>query len=373
MMIVTPLVAFLIFLALGIMKGMRAKILQGLLKEANIDAFLITRSSNIRYYTGSMGGTYFLVPSDTAPLLMVHKLDYNIAEDQAKGFDVQDYSRADILSRLTEAIKGYENLAFDDLPVSTYKKLCEELPSLRLDLRPDIVWGQRRVKDEEELSLMRRAGELADLAMVALKEKLSEGVSEYELAAEATYSMMREGAEGYAFDNSVGSGQRSAYPHAGVTGRRIRRGDFVTVDLGATYIGYRSDLTRTFIVGQPSKKQRRMYEVVLEAEGTALPEMKAGACGKHVDGVAREIIKAAGYSEYFTHSLGHGIGLEVHEPPSLSDQSIDILKAGNVVSDEPGIYIHGYGGVRVEDTVHVTNGGPERFTKFEKELAEIII
>lgn len=356
-----------------VLKDMRVKILQGHLKEANIDAFLITRSSNIRYFTASTGGSHLLVPSDTAPVLMVPKLDYNIAKDQARGFDVKDYSRADLLSQLTETIKAYANLAFDDLPVSTYTKFHEELPALRLELRPEIVWGQRRVKDEGELNKMRRAGELADMAMAALKEKLVEGVREYELAAEATYAMMREGAEGYAFDNSVASGQRSAYPHAGVTDRKIRRGDFVTVDLGATYVGYRSDLTRTFIVGQPSEEQRKIYEVVLEAEKAALPEIKVGASGKHVDGVARRIIEAAGYSKYFTHSLGHGVGLEVHEPPSLSDQSGDILETGNVVSDEPGIYIYDYGGVRVEDTVHVSSGGPERFTRFEKELDEVTV
>ena len=138
--------------------------------------------------------------------------------------------------------------------------------------------------------------------------------------------------------------------------------------MGATYKGYRSDLTRTFIVGEPSGKQAEMYDAVLRANEEALPEIRDGAKGSDVDKVARGVIEEAGYGEYFVHALGHGVGLEVHEPPSLSETSGDILKTGNVVTDEPGIYIPGFGGVRIEDTVLITASGPATLTRFDKDL-----
>jgi Xaa-Pro aminopeptidase len=180
--------------------------------------------------------------------------------------------------------------------------------------------------------------------------------------------MRRDGAEDIAFPFIVASGPRSSYPHAGVSERKIRRGDFVTIDIGATYNGYKSDITRTFIVGSPTLKQRRIYEAVLEANEAALPEIREGSKGINVDCIAREIIKKAGHGEDFIHSLGHGVGLEVHEPPSLSKRSKDVLVPGNVVSNEPGIYLKGFGGVRIEDTVLVTASGPEQLINFEKGL-----
>lgn len=209
---------------------------------------------------------------------------------------------------------------------------------------------------------------MADVGMEAIREHLGEGMREYEVAAEATYAMMWNGAEGIAFTTIVASGPRSAYPHASVTDRRIRKGDFVTIDMGATYKEYRSDITRTFIVGEPTEEQAKIYEAVLRANQTVLPEIKDGASGREVDGVARAVIEEAGYGEYFVHSLGHGVGLEVHEPPSLSKTSEDTLETGNVVTDEPGIYIPGFGGVRIEDTVLVTGSGPVRLTRFDKGL-----
>jgi Xaa-Pro dipeptidase len=204
--------------------------------------------------------------------------------------------------------------------------------------------------------------------MEAIRNCLKDDLREYEVAAEAAYAMRKEGAEDCAFPFIVASGPRSAYPHAGVSDRKIRRGDLVKIDMGAAYHEYRSDNTRTFIIGSPTKKQRTIYETVLEANEAALPEIKEGAAGIEVDKIAREIIEKAGFGEAFIHGLGHGVGLEVHEPPSLSKRSEDILQVGNVVSNEPGIYLKGFGGVRIEDTVLVTPLGPERLTKFDKDL-----
>ncbi|UCH57322.1 MAG: M24 family metallopeptidase, partial [Candidatus Bathyarchaeota archaeon] len=222
--------------------------------------------------------------------------------------------------------------------------------------------------DEEEQGLMKQAGELSDIGMEAVRECLRDGIREYEVAAEAAYAMRKEGAVDITFPFIVASGPRSAYPHAGVSGRKIRKGDFVTIDLGATCNGYLSDNTRTFIIGSPSERQRSVYETVLEANEAALPEIRDGAEGVNVDRIARDIIESAGYGDAFIHGLGHGLGLEVHEPPSLSKRSKDTLRDGNVVSDEPGIYVKGFEGVRIEDTVLVSASGPKRLTKYDKDL-----
>jgi Xaa-Pro dipeptidase len=215
---------------------------------------------------------------------------------------------------------------------------------------------------------MSRAGELADIGMEAVRESLKAGIREYEVAAEVAYAMMRNSAEGLAFSTIVASGPRSAYPHAGVTERRIKKGDLVTIDLGASHKEYKSDITRTFIIGKPTGKQENIYKTVLQAYNMAFPEFKDGADGKNVDMVARAIIEDAGFGERFVHSLGHGVGLEVHEPPSLSKKSKDTLRVGNVVTNEPGIYIPEFGGVRIEDTVLLTDLDPVRLTNFDRNL-----
>jgi Xaa-Pro aminopeptidase len=185
--------------------------------------------------------------------------------------------------------------------------------------------------------------------------------------------MRKKGAADYAFPFIVASGSRSAYPHAGVSDRKIKKGDLITIDMGARHKGYCADLTRTFIMGEPTEKQRIIYTAVYDANIAAFPYYKEDNKGIDVDKVSRDIIDKAGYGEYYVHSLGHGLGLEVHEPPSLSKRSKDTIEAGNVISNEPGIYLHGYGGVRIEDSVLITKEKPVNLTKFPKSLDEIII
>jgi len=355
------------------LKHMRTERILESLEEAGLDAYMVTREPNVFYFTGTISGGALLLSQGTEPTLLAPSLNISIARDQAKGCEVKPYERNTLLDRVKEAWKGaeFETIGFDEMALNLHKDLREAFPGTELKEAQELVWRMRRVKDEGELKLIARACELADMGMQAIREKLREGVREYELAAEAAYTMMRNGAEGYAFDFIVASGPRSAYPHSGVTDRKIKRGDLVTVDMGATYMGYRSDLTRTFVLGPPTEKQAEIYETVLEANEAAFPEMKAGAKGGDVDGVARRIIEDAGYGEYFIHSLGHGVGLEVHEPPSLRKDGEDVLEAGNVVSNEPGVYIHGYGGVRTEDTVLVSGGGPVSLTRFPKGLESV--
>ena len=311
-----------------------------------------------------------MVSPETDPLLLAPRLNFAIAQAQASGCKIKQYTKDNLLEKIEDAFKQVTPRAvgFESLNIELYQKLQNRFDGIELKASADLVWNMRRVKDETEQKLIRRAGELADIGIEAVSERLSEGMREYEVAAEATYAMMRNGAEGLAFATIIASGPRSAYPHAGVTDRKIRKGDFVTIDMGATYKEYRSDITRTFIVGEPTDEQAKIYHTVLRANETALPEIKDGAMGSEVDRVARTIIEEEGYGEYFVHSVGHGVGLEVHEPPSLSEKSKDTLKVGNVVTDEPGIYIPGFGGVRIEDTVLITDSGPVRMTRFEKDL-----
>jgi len=349
---------------------MRTERLSNSLEDAGLDAYVVTREPNIFYYTGSISGGVLIISPDTKPLLLTSRLNLYVAQDNARDCDVEPYKRKDkdekIVERLTTL--GPEKVGFDELSLVEYKALGAKLGEMELKENPDLVWAMRREKDASEQEFMRQAGTLSDIGMEAIGDFIAEGVREHEVAAAAANAMRVEGADDISFPFIVASGPRSAYPHAGVSERKIRRGDFVTIDMGATYKGYCSDITRTFIVGSPSEKQRTIYETVLEANEAALPEIRESEKGIDVDRIARDIITKAGYEADFIHSLGHGVGLEVHEPPALSQWSKDILNVGNVVSNEPGIYVKGFGGVRIEDTVLVTPSGPERLTKFDTGL-----
>ncbi len=352
---------------------MRLKRFMEAVKREGLDAYLVYGSANIYYLTSSTGGGILLI-ADGESTLYTPQLNYPMAKEQVEICEVQPYKgEKELLDLLLKRLRKMKEIGYNTLPLPTYQKLKEKLREAELRETSELLWKMRKVKDEGELRLIRRAGELADIGMEAAREVLRPGVREHEVAAEIAHAMMRTGAEGLAFQPIIASGPRSAYPHGGVTDRRIRSGEMVVIDIGAIYKEYRSDITRTFIIGEASERQKEIYNVVLEAHLKAMEVMGPGIEAKRVDGIAREIISKAGYGEYFIHSLGHGIGLEVHEPPRLSDESEDILEAGNVVTDEPGIYIPGYGGVRIEDTVHITSSGVERLTKFEKELDAIIL
>ncbi|MCX6649587.1 MAG: Xaa-Pro peptidase family protein [Candidatus Bathyarchaeota archaeon] len=340
------------------------------LAEHGFDAYIAARPPNIRYYAGSIGGSFLVVVPDSDPLLLVSVLDENVTRDQARDCHVETYTPVGLLNKFADILRRSHgaSVGFDDLPLATLNRVGKRLPEIAFKQDQEVVWAQRSVKDAGELKLMREAGRLADAAMEALWEKLGVGVTENQLAAEASYAMMKEGAEAHAFEFTVGSGPRSAYPHASSTGRKIEKGDLIVVDIGASYNGYCSDITRTFIAGKPDSKRRELYETVLSSHDATYTAMKPEIGCKEVDTVSRKIIEDAGYGPNYTHSLGHGVGLEIHEPPSVSQRSNEKLVPGNVVSDEPGIYIHGFGGVRIEDTVKITGSGAKRLTNFPRDI-----
>lgn len=359
----------------GIRSIMRIKRLTQSLEAMGLDAYVVTREPNVFYYTGSISGGNLIVSSETDPLLLTGRLNLACALDQAKGCEIKPYTREELVDKIVEKLDEFKpkKIGFDDLPLKLYRDLKERLKGLELKIEADAVRNMRMFKDADEVELMRRAGELADVGMEAVKNCLKDGIRENEVAAEASYAMMKEGADALAFPFIVVSGPRSAYPHGGVTDKKIRGGEFVTMDMGASFKEYKTDITRTFLVGTPSEKQRRIYETVLEANLAAHDKIRDGIAGTEAHRTAMEVIEKGGYGEYFIHGLGHGVGLEVHEGPSLGKTSNDILRTGNVVTNEPGIYIHGFGGVRIEDTVLVTRSSPERLTKTSKELDEMIV
>ena len=239
---------------------------------------------------------------------------------------------------------------------------CELVPATEL------LWTLRRVKDDEELDAMVAAQRIAEKALDQILEEIRPGVTEKEIAARLQYLMLHFGAEDMSFDPIVVSGPNGSLPH-GVPGERtFQNGDFVTMDFGCIYHGYCSDMTRTVAVGFATEEMQRIYQIVLAAQQAGIAAARAGVTGREVDDAARSIISAAGYGSYFGHSFGHGVGVEIHESPSASPSYDTALPAGAVISAEPGIYLPGKLGVRIEDVILLTAEGCRNLTKAPKEL-----
>jgi Xaa-Pro dipeptidase len=339
--------------------------------EKGLDGFLVTNEANILYFTRFPGALCILVPKTGRSIIYVYSVNYEQVKAGAKGFKVELIKRGeDLVTDIAEKVKAskIKNLGLDAIAgvphVADYLKLRKVLRGVaEIKIEHEPVGALRKVKDEEELGLMQKAGELTSEGMEAAYETIRPGIREYEVAAEIEYAMRRKGSWGTAFETIVASGVRSAFPHGGCTDRKMKKGDLVVVDIGAVYKYYRSDMTRTFTAGKPSVKQEKIYQIVALAQEKAFQDVKALARAKDIDATARKVIEKAGYGGYFVHGLGHGVGLDVHEQPTLNRQSKDTLTVGNVVTIEPGIYIVGFGGIRIEDTVSVQKHKSEKLTK----------
>ncbi len=337
--------------------------------RSGINGFLVMNEFNVLYFTGfrvEHGRGRLLIPMDGEAAFYVYGVDYEAAKVEAKNCYVEVIKRGEDANRkIVERIMqlNIKSIGFDSLNSITYFKLNRALRGFcKLKPKPKLTWKLRIIKDEDELLLMRKAAEITSEGMKAAYDVLKPGMKEYEVAAEIEYAMRKRGSWGTSFETIVASGLRSAFPHGWCTDRKIEEGDLVVIDVGATYRFYRADMTRTLVAGEPSKKQELMLQEVVKAQEAAVKSAIAGAKAKEVDASAREVIKRAGLEEYFVHGLGHGIGLEVHEPPALSPESKDRLKAGNVITIEPGVYVVGFGGIRVEDVVLIRKKGAELLT-----------
>jgi Xaa-Pro aminopeptidase len=348
---------------------MRIERLKNELREREADGYLVTNVNNVYYFTGFMdisaATLNLIIPQNGGAVLLTQPLSYKAAVEKAANCAVKEVPFGEkMVDRLIWEVRslGLKHLEFDSIPIAIFLKLVEGLGEVKFKPNQDLIWDLRRVKSNEEIEFLRKASELADIGVEAGIEAVKPGVREYEIAAEAEYAMRVHGSEGVAFETIVASGPRSAHPHGVCSRRVVHEGDFIIVDLGAIYSGYRSDLTRTVVVGRPSKRQSQIVNLVLEAQREALQRIRAGLKAKEADSVARDVLASGGYDKYFLHGLGHGVGLDIHEPPTLSSGSDDVLEEGNVVTVEPGIYIDGFGGGRIEDTVLVHKYGVERLT-----------
>ncbi len=337
-----------------------------ILREGRFDGYLVFDPVNLTYFSGLSGSNALFIPENGTGVLFVYGVNYEMIKAGAADFKVEKVKSGEkLMEKIADQVQNFhlKHVAFDTLEVDSWQALSKSIgDKSKLTAEGSYVRNLRKIKDEEEIKLMRKAAKLTSAGMKVAYETLAPGWKEKDVAAEIEYAMRKKGSDGTSFETIVASGESSVYPHGGCSDRKIREGDLVVVDLGAKYNFYCSDITRTLVAGKPSGKQKRLYQIVKSAHGEAFDAIRPGAMGYDVDGKARKIIDEAGFGEYFVHGLGHGVGLEVHEPPTLSISSKDVLMEGNVVTDEPGIYIVGYGGIRVEDTVMVTKTSAEKLT-----------
>lgn len=348
----------------------RLQSLRELLRNSELDGVIITKPENRVYYSGFTGSSGLLLITFNDAKLLTDFRYIEQAGKQAPDFQIIRHG-SDMFETLQNQLRlsGLEKVGFegDYITWDSHKRLNEIAPqavSVHLD-------GVRMVKDEAELALIKRAVELADNAFTHILPFFKPGVRERDIALELEFHMRKNGAEKSAFDIITASGTRSALPHGQASDKIIAVGDLVTMDFGAVYQGYHSDITRTVVIGKAAPKQREIYELVLTAQLAGVAAIVPGIPCREVDAVARTIISEAGYGEFFGHGLGHGLGLAIHEEPRLSPPSEVILASGMVVTVEPGIYLPDWGGVRIEDTVVVSSAGAKVLTASSKKLIEL--
>jgi Xaa-Pro aminopeptidase len=350
----------------------RADRVAELLSEAGVDLLLVSNLVNVRYLTGYTGSNGLAL---VGPHTRAFITDFRYVEQAAEQVDSAfDRRRApqELLHAVEELLpEGAVRLGFEDADVSvrTHARLREMLPDrVQLVGVDGIVERLRAVKEPGEIAQIRSACELADAALERLLEGGLAGRTERELALELEQVMRLLGAQRPSFDSIVAAGPHGALPHATPRDVEVVRGQLVVIDWGAELDGYCSDCTRTVAAGEPDEQARLVYELVLAAQIGGVRGVRAGAAAREVDGAAREVIEAGGFGERFGHGLGHGVGLEIHEGPRLSQRSEDVLAAGSIVTVEPGIYLPGEFGVRIEDLVAVTADGCEIHTSIDKQL-----
>lgn len=349
---------------------MKLQKLRQALKDQNVAALLITNPHSRRYMTGFTGTAGAALISEDKAFFVTDFRYTEQANAQIEGFEIIEQT-ATLVDALAEVIKaqGYETIGFEKDAV-TYAEFERYSEAFEAKLVPTsgLIEKIRLIKSDDEITIIKQACQIADEAYEHILSFIKPGLTELEVSNELESFMRSKGATSSSFDIIVASGTRSALPHGVATSKVIETGDFVTLDFGAYYNGYVSDVTRTVAVGQPSDQLKEIYQVVLDSQLLALENIKPGMTGIEADAIARDYIASKGYGKAFGHSLGHGIGLEVHEGPGLSSRSDVVLEPGMVITIEPGIYLPGIGGVRIEDDALVTENGVEKLTHTSKEL-----
>lgn len=348
--------------------------LRTFLAAKQLDGIIISKPENRRYFSGFTGSAGILLVTHTQAKLLTDFRYIEQASKEATLYEIVKYGAAGIYAEVNKYACDFKlhKLAFES-DYTTYAVYMDmEKALLDIKLAPLELDALRSIKDETELCNIKKAVEIADAAFTHILSFIKPGISEQAVALELEYKMKQLGAENIAFDTIVASGKRGALPHGKASEKIIAAGDLVTMDFGAVYNGYHSDITRTVCVGSASAKQREIYDIVLSAQLRGVKAVRAGLTGQQVDAAARQLIDKSGYGEYFGHGLGHAVGLYIHEEPRLSPSNTNTpLEKNMVVTVEPGIYIPDWGGIRIEDTVIVCDTSCEILTASSKQLIEL--
>lgn len=335
------------------------------LENDAMDGFLVTNLTNIFYLTGFSGTAATLYISKNKRLFFTDSRYLLIAREKVEGFDIIE--TRDALSELAKSIEA-SRVGFDDqITFSYYQMLKTRLPNIEWIASSNMIEGIRQIKDESELVLIRRACQITDQAFSDLLDWVKVGKTELEVANFLNFRMRDYGATGVSFETIVASGHRSAMPHGVASHKTLEFGDAVTVDFGCYYEHYASDMTRTFFLGNVTDQEAEVYQTVLSANLALIDRANPGLSFKDYDTIPRSLIEAAGYGQYFTHGIGHGLGLDVHELPFFTGQE-QVLAPGMVITDEPGIYLEHQFGVRIEDDLLITENGCEVLNQSSKKL-----
>ena len=347
--------------------------MQSALEEAQLDALLVAAPANVGYLCGFHANPHerliaLVVPRAGEPQLVCPSLEEEAARSAVAPEVVLHVWRdedgpAHALAAALAGAGGRIGIEKSYLSVANFELAAASAPAARFDGCDDVLAGLRVIKSEDEIAALRRAAAIVDRVVERIGSIAVPGVSEAELAAEAALQLRAGGGDALAFDPLVLTGARSALPHGHPGSTRLADGDLLIVDIGVVVDGYAADITRTFVVGgTPDERRREIFDVVHAAERAGIEAVRAGARARDVDAAARTVIADAGYGAAFIHRTGHGLGLEVHEPPYLTASNEEALEPGMVVTVEPGIYLEGFGGVRIEDDVVVRADGPEVLT-----------
>ncbi|MFF3021503.1 M24 family metallopeptidase [Gottfriedia sp. NPDC057948] len=348
----------------------RIEKIQKQLLENNVDAILITKSENRRYMTGFTGSAGMVLISKNAATFITDFRYGEQAQQEVKNAKIIVH-KGNIEKEVSNEVdcQGLKKVAVEAnaMTLNTFSKL-QEYGNVQWIQLENIVEKVREIKEPIELELMRMAAKIADKAFDYILNIIKPGVTELEIRNELEFYMRNLGATASSFNTIIASGKRAALPHGVASEKVIVHGDMVTLDFGAMYNGYCSDITRTIAVGSCSDEFRNIYHIVLEALKRGTEGIQSGEKAKTIDDLTRDYISEKGFGNRFGHSTGHGLGMEVHEPIRLSDKSVEILQSGMVVTVEPGIYIPGWGGCRIEDDIIVKENGYEIITHSDKHL-----
>ncbi len=345
--------------------------LKKLREEKELDAVMITSKKNRFYFSNFTGSAGKVLVTESNNYFITDFRYMDQAREQTEGFEIIEITK-NKNKNLIKFLNDHDlnKIGFEDGDIS-YKQY-QELKNIDSEKEyvqlSDEINEFRMFKDDEEVQTIKEAIRITEDAFEKIITYIEPGMKEREVAAELEYYLRKLGGEGPSFDFIVASGKRSALPHGVASDKIIETGDFITLDFGTYYKGYCSDMTRTIVVGEPNEKQVEIYNIVLNAHLEVIDKLKPEMTGQEADKIARDIIKEAGYDDNFGHGLGHGLGIEVHEAPRLSTTSEDVLKPGMIVTDEPGIYIPDWGGVRIEDDLVITEDGCKSLNNSNKEL-----